>query len=221
MLEICIVLFQSLKSEFPWPKESSICGKAGISKHKYTKSNKCVCVCVSLSLGELRGSVLCSECYFFLWQSYASCFLWTLSQINQHHMTEQAGAKTLTVSQTIKSNLRLISTVWCVSGLSDWAHVSASIHYIYRCVTLCYIMIYTNCHIKLTLLWWIEARLQAVEELIKAQLPVGVLIRELNEGVDTQAPGKHRYTCKHWINISCSILWRQNIAEKISMQKKG
>ncbi|KAF3843158.1 hypothetical protein F7725_002007 [Dissostichus mawsoni] len=44
----------------------------------------------------------------------------------------------------------------------------------------------------LTLLWWIEARLQAVEELIKAQLPVGVLIREFNEGINTQAPGKHR-----------------------------
>lgn len=45
---------------------------------------------------------------------------------------------------------------------------------------------------KLTLLWWVEARLQAVEELIKAQLPVCVLIRELNEGIDTQAPGEAR-----------------------------
>ncbi len=54
----------------------------------------------------------------------------------------------------------------------------------------------TNYCCEPTLLWWIEARLQAVEELIKAQLPVGVLIRELDEGVDTQAPGKHKYTCK-------------------------
>lgn len=49
---------------------------------------------------------------------------------------------------------------------------------------------YTNDHFELTLLWWIEARLQAVEELIKAQLPVGVLIRELNEGINTQAPAQ-------------------------------
>lgn len=66
-------------------------------------------------------------------------------------------------------------------------------------------MTYTNYSFKLTLLWWIEAGLQAVEELIKAQLPVGVLIRELDEGIDTQAPGKHKHTCKHRINICCSM----------------
>lgn len=47
---------------------------------------------------------------------------------------------------------------------------------------------------QLTLLWWIEARFQAVEKLIKAQLPVRVLVRELDEGVDTQAPGKRKDT---------------------------
>lgn len=65
----------------------------------------------------------------------------------------------------------------------------------------------------LTLLWWIEARLQAVEELVKAQLPVGVLIRELNEGIDTQAPGRHRHTCKHLINSKA-------FTEEMSKQKK-
>lgn len=53
---------------------------------------------------------------------------------------------------------------------------------------VCYIM--SKYHSKLTLLWWIEARLQAVKKLIKAQLPVGILIGELNEGINTQAPGE-------------------------------
>lgn len=67
-------------------------------------------------------------------------------------------------------------------------------HCIYPCVTLSYIMLNnTNNPSKLTLLWWIEARLQAVEELIKTQLPVCILIRELDEGIYTQAPGKHMY----------------------------
>lgn len=46
----------------------------------------------------------------------------------------------------------------------------------------------------LTLLWWIEARLQAVKKLIKAQLPVGILIGKLNEGINTQAPGEEKHT---------------------------
>lgn len=41
---------------------------------------------------------------------------------------------------------------------------------------------------RLTLLWWIESWFEAVEKLIKAQFPVCVLIRELNQGVNTQAP---------------------------------
>ena len=64
-------------------------------------------------------------------------------------------------------------------------------------------MTYANYSFKLTLLWWIEAGLQAVEELIKAQLPVSILIRELNEGIDAQAPGRHKHTRKHRINICC------------------
>lgn len=47
---------------------------------------------------------------------------------------------------------------------------------------------------KLTLLWWVESRFQAVQELIKTQLPVGIFVRELDEGVNTQAPGKHNQT---------------------------
>lgn len=42
---------------------------------------------------------------------------------------------------------------------------------------------------KLTLLWGIETRFQTVEELVKAQLPVGVLVGELNEGINTETPG--------------------------------
>lgn len=45
-----------------------------------------------------------------------------------------------------------------------------------------------ECLFLLTFLWWVETRLQTVEELIKAQLPVGVLVGELYEGVDTQTP---------------------------------
>lgn len=67
---------------------------------------------------------------------------------------------------------------------------------------VCYIM--SKYHSKLTLLWWIEARLQAVKKLIKAQLPVGILIGELNEGINTQAPGE-REAHKHRINIICYI----------------
>lgn len=44
---------------------------------------------------------------------------------------------------------------------------------------------------RLTLLWWIEAGFQAVEKLVEAQFPVSILIRELNEGINTEAPGKH------------------------------
>lgn len=72
---------------------------------------------------------------------------------------------------------------------------------------------YTNYSYKPTLLWWIKARLQTVEELIKAQLPVRVLIRELNKGINTQAPGKNKHTCKHanGINMSSSIQPQPNI----------
>lgn len=49
------------------------------------------------------------------------------------------------------------------------------------------------CQLKLTLLWGIEARLQAVEKLCEAQFPIGVFIRELNEGINAQAPVKHTH----------------------------
>lgn len=45
---------------------------------------------------------------------------------------------------------------------------------------------------RLTLLWWIETRFQTVEELVKAQLPVGVLVGELNEGINTETPGGNK-----------------------------
>lgn len=47
---------------------------------------------------------------------------------------------------------------------------------------------------RLTLLWRVEAWFEAVEELVEAQLPVGVLVGELNEGVYAQAPGKYKCT---------------------------
>lgn len=42
---------------------------------------------------------------------------------------------------------------------------------------------------QLTLLRRVEPGFQAVEELIKTQLPVGILIRQLNEGINTETPG--------------------------------
>lgn len=156
-----------------------------------TIQEPCICgkptqVCVYLSLVKLQGSVLRCRCFFFFFPWL--CFQWTLPQICWRHMTEQ----TAVTIQKLWLYLKLFrnAEVCWVTGLPDWVHVSASIHYIYWSVTLFYIM--SMCHFQLTLLWWIEARLQAVEELIKAQLPVSVLIRELNEGIDTQAPGKHR-----------------------------
>lgn len=43
---------------------------------------------------------------------------------------------------------------------------------------------------SLTFLRRIEARLEAVEKLIKTQFPVSILVRELNQGIHTQTPNK-------------------------------
>lgn len=47
---------------------------------------------------------------------------------------------------------------------------------------------------NLTFLWRIEARFQAVKELVEAQLPVCIFIRELNEGIYTQTPVRYTHT---------------------------
>lgn len=75
----------------------------------------------------------------------------------------------------------LLSSCQCIQTVCNW------------CVSMLHnVKMYK---LQLTLLWRIEARLQAVEKLIKAQFPIGVLIRELNEGINTQAPVKHTHSC--------------------------
>lgn len=62
----------------------------------------------------------------------------------------------------------------------------------------------------LTPLWRVESRPEAVEELIKAQFPVSILIRQLDEGIHTQTPVEHTTVFNILLHpFYCSYLLRE------------
>lgn len=61
--------------------------------------------------------------------------------------------------------------------------------------------------VDLTPLRRVESGPEAVQELIKAQFPVGILIRQLNEGIHTQTSAEHTVTTAFNIllHFQCNI----------------
>lgn len=150
-------------------------------------------MCLSLTRVKHQRPVLhCGDFFFFPPMVKSLHFLWTLSQINWYWMCEHTEGELQNPSAKI-NDLKLIYIFRSLR--SQWLHI------LFWHINVCYMRSnHMKSNIQLTLLWWIEARFQAVEELIKTQLPVSVLVRQLDEGIDTQAPGGHMQTCKHRLN---------------------